>query len=142
VVMSWPVINPLSRYRHAKRALAAGGEWAKSIIPRHDAYWRSEAAMEEGNPMLALERGEKVLLPPAIWFQGRGDGVHDYKDADSAFPGNEPQRFVANYRKAGGDIALEYIEMERHAGHSPDLSKISGAFADMVTFVGEHIAVK
>src|SRR5271170_473727 len=45
VVLSWPVINPLSRYRHAKRALAAGGEWAKSIIPRHDAYWRTEAAM-------------------------------------------------------------------------------------------------
>ncbi len=141
VVMSWPVINPLSRYRHAKRALAAGGEWAKSIIPRHDSYWRTEAAMEEGNSMLALERGEKVQLPPAIWFQGRGDSVHDYKDADSDFPGNEPQRFVANYRKAGGDIALEYIEMERHAGHSPDLSKISGAFADMVKFVGKNIKV-
>ena len=141
VVMSWPVINPLSRYRHAKRALAAGGEWAKSIIPRHDSYWRTEAAMEEGNPVLALERGEKVQLPPAIWFQGRGDFVHDYKDADASFPGNEPQRFVADYKKAGGDIALEYIDMERHAGHSPDLSKISGAFADMVKFVGKHIKV-
>ena len=139
VVMSWPVINPLSRYRHAKRALAAGGDWAKSIIPRHDSYWRTEVAMAEGNPMLALERGEKVLTPPAIWFQARGDLVHDYKDADSDFPGNEPQRFVANYRKAGGDVALEYIDMERHAGHSPDLSKISGAFAQMVEFVGRHI---
>jgi acetyl esterase len=139
VVMSWPVINPLSRYRHAKRALASGGEWAKSIIPRHDAYWRNEANMEEGNPLLALERGEKVLLPPTIWFQARGDFVHDYKDADSSFPGNEPQRFVADYRKAGGEITLEYIDMERHAGHSPDLSKISGAFADMATFVDNHI---
>ena len=143
VVLSWPVINPLSRYRHAKRALAGANppEWPKNIIPRHDAYWPSEAEMAEGNPMLALERGEKVQLPPAIWFQARGDLVHDYKDADSDFPGNEPQRFVANYRKAGGDIALEYIEMERHAGHTPDLSKISGAFADMVKFVGKHIAV-
>jgi acetyl esterase len=49
--------------------------------------------------------------------------LHDYKDADANFPGNEPQRFVANYRKAGGEIALEYIDAERHAGHSPDLSK-------------------
>jgi dienelactone hydrolase len=88
--------------------------------------------------MLALERGEKVSLPPAIWFQGRGDLVHDYKDADSAFPGNEPQRFVANYRKAGGDIALEYIEMERHAGHSPDLTQCGDMFAHMVEFVGKH----
>jgi hypothetical protein len=95
--------------------------------------------MAEGNPMLALERGEKVELPPAIWFQARGDDVHDYKDVKSTFPGNEPQRFVANYRKAGGEIELVYIEMERHKGHSPDLSKIAGAFADMVKFVGKHV---
>ncbi len=142
-VLSWPVINPLSRYRHAKRTLAGANapKWPKNIIPRHDAYWPSEADMAEGNPMLALERGEKVQLPPAIWFQARGDLVHDYKDADSDFPGNEPQRFVANYRKAGGEIELEYIEMERHAGHTPDLSQIGGAFADMVKFVGKHIKV-
>jgi len=35
--------------------------------------------MAEGNPMLALERGEKVHTPPAVWFQGRGDTLHDYK---------------------------------------------------------------
>jgi acetyl esterase len=139
VVMSWPVINPLSRYRHAKRSVARGEEWGKSIIPRHDSYWKTEAAMEEANPVLALERGEKVQLPPAIWFQARGDDVHDYKDVESSFAGNEPQRFVANYRKAGGEIELVYIEMERHKGHTPDLSKISGAFAEMVKFVGEHI---
>jgi acetyl esterase/lipase len=138
-VMSWPVINPLSRYRHAKRAVASGGEWGKSIIPRHDSYWQNEANMEEGNPMLALERDEKVVLPPAIWFQGRGDIVHDYKDTDSAFPGNEPQRFVADYRKAGGDIVLEYIDMDRHSGHSPDLSKSGNMFPHMVEFVGRHI---
>jgi acetyl esterase/lipase len=139
VVMSWPVINPLSRYRHAKRAIARGEEWGKSIVPRHDAYWATEADMAEGNPMLALERGEKVRLPPAIWFQARGDDVHDYKDVESDFPGNEPQRFVADYRKAGGDIELVYIDMERHKGHTPDLSKIGGAFADMVKFVGKHV---
>jgi len=138
-VMSWPVINPLSRYRHAKRALASGGDWAKGIIGRHDSYWRNEANMAEGNPMLALERGERVALPPAVWYQGRGDLVHDYKDADSDFPGNEPQRFCANYKKAGGEVALEYIEMDRHAGHSPDLTKTGDMFARMVDFVGRHI---
>ncbi|HEY2531029.1 MAG TPA: alpha/beta hydrolase [Xanthobacteraceae bacterium] len=138
-VLSWPVINPLSRYRHAKHALNSGGEWAKSIIPRHDSYWRSEAAMEEGNPLLALERGEKVLTPPAIWFQGRGDSVHDYKDPEGDFPGNEPQRFVADYRKAGGEIDLEYVDMERHSGHAPDLSKGGDMFAKMVEFVARHI---
>jgi acetyl esterase/lipase len=141
VVMSWPVINPLGRYRHAQRALAGANppEWPKSIIARQNAYWRSEANMAEGNPMLALERGEKVKTPPAIWFQGRGDTLHDYKDAESDFPGNEPQRFVANYRKAGGEIDLHYIEMDRHAGHSPDLSKTGDMFAHMAEWVGRHI---
>jgi acetyl esterase/lipase len=141
VVMSWPVINPLGRYRHAKRTAAGSNppEWPKGIIGRQDAYWQSEANMAEGNPMLALERGEKAMLPPAIWFQGQGDTLHDYRDADSPVPANEPQRFVANYRKAGGEIALEYIPMERHAGHSPDLSQAADAFAKMVAFVGKHV---
>ena len=140
VVMSWPVINPLSRYRLAKRTLAGPNppEWPKSIIPRHDAYWRSEANMAEGNPMLALERAEKVAIPPAIWFQGRGDELHDYKDIEASFPGNEPQRFVANYRKAGGEIALEYIDAERHAGHAPDLSKTGDLFERVARFVERH----
>jgi acetyl esterase len=142
-VLSWPVINPLSRYRLAKRLQAGANppEWPNSIIPRHDKYWRSEANMAEANPMLALERGEKVLTPPALWIQARGDTVHDYKDADSDFPGNEPQRFVANYRKAGGEITLDYIEMERHHGHSPDLSKNADSFARMVEFVERHIKI-
>jgi acetyl esterase/lipase len=141
VIMSWPVINPLSRYRHAQRALASAErlEWPKSIIPRQDAYWQSETNMAEGNPMLILERGEKVLTPPAIWFQGRNDLMHDYKDVDSSFAGNEPQRFVANYRKAGGEIALEYIDAERHAGHAPDLSKTGDMFERMAAFVGRHV---
>jgi acetyl esterase/lipase len=141
VIMSWPVINPLSRYRHAKRALAGANppEWPKSIIARHDSYWVNEANMAEGNPVLALERGEAVQTPPAIWFQGRGDTVHDYKDVESDFDGNEPQRFCAYYRKAGGAIALEYIEMERHAGHSPDLSKSGDMFDSMVAFIDRHV---
>jgi acetyl esterase/lipase len=140
VVASWPVINPLGRYRHAKRAQmsASPPEWPKGIIARQDSFWRSEENMAEGNPMLALERGEKARTPPAVWFQGRGDLLHDYKDADSDFPGNEPQRFVANYKKAGGEIELHYIDADRHAGHSPDLSKTGDMFPRMVEWVRAH----
>ena len=101
--MSWPVINPLSRYRHAKRAEASANPppWPKSIIGRRSSYWQSEANMSEGSPTMALERGEKLLTPPAIWFQTHGDIMHDYKDTESAFDGNEPQRFCAapRYRR-------------------------------------------
>jgi len=143
VVMSWPVINPLSRYRHAKRAAAepTPPNWSKSVIERQDAFWQSEANMSEGNLVLALERGEQVQTPPAVWYQGRGDMMHDYKDIESDFPGNEPQRFVAAYRKAGGDIDLEYIDADRHPGHSPDLSKTGDMFERMVRFVHAHIRV-
>jgi len=141
VIMTWPVINPFSRYRHAKRALAGANppEWPKSIIGRHDSYWQTEANMAEGNPTMLLERGEKVPTPPAIWFQGRGDTVHDYKDVESSFDGNEPQRFCAAYRKAGGEITLEYLEMERRAGQSPDLSQSGAMFPHMVEFIERHV---
>ena len=141
VVMSWPVINPFSRYRHAKRLLASANppEWAKSGVTRQEAYWESEANMAEGSPMLILERGEKVKLPPAVWFQARNDAMHDYKDVEFDFPGNEPQRFVSAYRKAGGEIALEYFEGGQHPGHSPDLSQTGDIFERMVTFVGKHV---
>jgi acetyl esterase len=141
VVMSWPVINPYSRYRHAKRAAVAPNppEWPKSVITRQDAYWQSEAAMAEGSPVLILERGETVQTPPAVWYQGRGDAMHDYKDLESSFDGNEPQRFAALYKKAGGEIALDYFEGDRHPGHSPDLSKVGDMFERMVQFVHRHI---
>ncbi len=138
VIMSWPVINPVSRYRLAVREKAKGAEWAPSIIGRQDSYWRGEANMIEGNPMLALERGETVMTPPALWFQSHGDMMHDYKDADSSFPGNEPQRFVANYKKAGGDIELIYFDGPRTPGHSPDLSKMGSNFDRMIAHVGKH----
>ena len=112
VAMLWPVINPLSRYRHAlrERALPNPSAWPANIPERHELYWKNEAAMAEGNPMLALERGEKVQTPPALWLQGRPDVVHDYRDPDAPGPGNEPQRFAANYRRAGGHLELVYVD--------------------------------
>jgi acetyl esterase len=52
---------------------------------------------------------------------------------------NEPQRFCAAYRKAGGAIDLHYIDAERHTGGSPDLSQTGDMFARMVDFVGKHV---
>ena len=110
--MSWPVINPLGRYRFAKRqgALPNPPEWPPGIIDKHHQFWGGEDNMTEGNPMLILERGEKVALPPAIWHQGRGDMLHDYKDEDFKGSDTEAPRFAANYKKAGGNIELHYFE--------------------------------
>ena len=114
VGMAWPVINPASRYRHALRVQARTEPpgWVDGIPECHDIYWGTMEAMEEGNPTLMLERGEAVLTPPALWVQGRPDEVHDYLDTDSGATVNEPERFVENYRKAGGEIDLVVIEQE------------------------------
>ena len=68
VAMSWPVINPISRYRNAQKLEKGPNPPAFSIgmKDKHDTYWKTEAAMIEGNPMLLLERGEKVPMPPAL----------------------------------------------------------------------------
>lgn len=120
VGMLWPVINPLSRYRNAKKQRDGANPpaWIGDIPERHDLYWKTEAAMDEGNPMLALERGEAVETPPAIWIQGQPDAVHDYRDPDTDHGVNEPERFVQNYRKAGGEIELRHIEQAARSADS------------------------
>jgi acetyl esterase len=98
--------------------------------------------MAEGSPLLILARGEKVSLPPAIWFQGTDDALHDYKDPDGDYAGNEPQRFVDLYRQAGGEISLEYFNaVERHTGHTPDLGKTGGIFEIMAAWVHRQVKV-
>src|SRR3954471_21287030 len=123
VVMQWPVINPLSRYHNVLRLREAGNPppWVADLPERHDLYWKNTAAMEEANPMLILERGEKAALPTALWNQGRPDPVHDYRDPESLFDGNEPERFVANYRRAGGSSELLSIDNATRAGAASDL---------------------
>ena len=135
----------MSRYRLAKREQASANppEWPKGIIARQDAYWRSEANMAEGNPMLALERGEKVATPPALWIQSTNDLIHDYHDPESDFPGSEAQRFVRNYRKAGGEIVLEYYDAPLHfTTEHPTMPQSIAAMARVVAFVHEQMPVK
>ena len=71
--------------------------------------------MEEGNPVLALERGEPVETPPAIWIQGRPDEIHDYRDPDSELDLNEPERYAVRYRDAGGAIDVHYVDNARRS---------------------------
>ena len=59
--------------------------------------------MAEGAPAGALERGEKVQLPPVLYLQGTDDHAHPRPHLD---------RFVAAYRKAGGVVDLELFEGE------------------------------
>src|SRR5207249_4419071 len=92
VIMTSPVIDPLGRYRYEKDVIAKGRPYpvaADELLPCHDAYWKTEEAMAEGAPAGALERGEKVQLPPVLYLQGTDDHAHPRPHLD---------RFVAAYR--------------------------------------------
>ena len=132
VIMCSPVVDPLGRYRYAIDRKAKGQHEMDDVIPAHDAYWQTEAAMDEGAPSTALEKGEKVQLPPVLYLQGTDDVAHPRPHLD---------RFVAAYRKAGGTVDLELFDGEaqgfimRKAG-----SPASNRALDLINeFVHKHI---
>ena len=131
VILTSPVIDPLGRYQYAKKLKAAGPPYpplVDEVMPCHDAYWQTEAAMAEGAPANALERGENVQLPPVLYLQGTEDLAHPRPHLD---------RFVAAYRKAGGDVNLELFDGEgqgfimRKAG-SPSSDRALEAIVEFV----------
>ncbi len=135
MILCWPVIDPLARYRYAKK-LKEGGkpypELVDRVLPGHDQYWKTEEAMAEGNPVLALERGERVETPPVLYVQGEKDAAHPRVDLD---------RFVAQYRKAGGQVELEIIqgESEGFVTRNPGSPGATRAIARIVEYVHKQV---
>jgi len=107
------------------------------------AYWGNEQNMAEGNPLLALERDEKVVTPPVLWIQGTNDLIHDYRDPDSGFPGTEAQRFVESYHRVGAEIGLEYYDAPLHfTTEHPMMPQSMAAMQRVKAFVHEQMPVK
>jgi acetyl esterase/lipase len=99
VVLCWPVVDPLARYRMVRR------NGNQRLVDAHHAYWPGEADMADANPQLILERGEAGALPPTLILQGTAD---DNLTPDMA------DRFAAAYEKAGGRVRLEKFAGEPH----------------------------
>lgn len=134
-VLCWPVIDPLGRYRYAKELKAGGGPYPEvvdRVLPSHDRYWGTEAAMAEGNPTLALERGETVETPPVLYIQGTHDKAH---------PRPHLERFVQQYRKIGGQVDLELMEgeTEGYIGRKPASPAVGRTIARIIEFVHKQL---
>jgi acetyl esterase/lipase len=134
-VLCWPVIDPLGRYQYA-RQMQSGAlkKQADNWISSHDRYWPDEAAMAEGNPTLALERGEKVEMPPVLYLQGTADVAHPAPNRD---------RFIANYRNARGRVELHMFEGvgEAFITNDPTSPASLSAIDKIIEFVHREIPV-
>lgn len=125
VISGWGVLDPLLRYRLARERGDA------RMIASHDAFWRSEAAMEEGTPAVVLERGEAQAVPPALVFQG---------DADEWVPNGAAERLARAWRQAGGRIELALFPGEGHTfmRETPEAPNSRKAMAMVKAFIRAH----
>lgn len=112
VVTLWPVICAIGR----RKDPVAGQSPAASTQAQ---YWLTEAAMSEGSPNLALQRGDKVELPDILYLQHAADTLHPRSNLDA---------FVAGYRKAGGTVELHFFDPAAKA-----------AVAKIVGFIRSHV---
>ena len=134
VVLCWPVIDPLGRYRYAKNMLEQGKllKNANDWVECHDKYWKDEMEMSEGNPTLALERGEKVEMPPVLYLQGTADNAH---------PKPNREQFIASYKKAGGKVELHLFDDvgEAFITNDPDSPQAKAAIERIIEFVHREL---
>ncbi len=135
VVLCWPVIDPLGRYRYALDLQRSGQPYPEAIdrvIPDHLRYWKDEASMDEGSPLRILARGEPVDTPPVFYLQGDQDLVHPRAHLDS---------FVLAYRAAGGPLTLQLIEGEAEGfiHKKPDAPASLAAIEDIAHFVQAQV---
>jgi len=129
----WPVIDPLGRYRYAKdlKSKPPYPDIVDRVLPAHDQYWQTEEAMAEGNPVMLLERGEKVEMVPILYMQQTKDVAHPRPHLD---------RFVAAYRKAGGQLDLELYEGEGSGWlRNPESPNAAPGTARLVEFIRKHV---
>ncbi len=135
VILCSPVIDPLGRYHYAKglrEDCKAPEGFGERVIPSHDKYWQTEAAMEEAAPARALARGEKTELPPVLYLS---------RDYEQAHPQPDREEFVKQYRQAGGSIELTIYEGEPDGFLTKNLDTPNAqlAFEQIITFAHQHL---
>jgi acetyl esterase len=142
VVTLWPVICPIGRFRDRKERDARGeqqaqraGRPAGGAGPMQQKYWLTEEAMAEGSPNLALQRGDKVELPNVLYLQNPIDTLHPRANLES---------FVAGYRKAGGQLQLEFFEGKEYdlVRSNPSSESARGAVRKIIEFIQRQAAAR
>ena len=134
VIMVSPVIDPLGRYHYAKgirEDIKPPESVGERTVAMHDMYWVSEEAMAEAAPARILAAGERTELPPTLCLARIYEAAHPRPDLDE---------FIAQYRKAGGQIDVTIFD-EEGEGVLRDLSTdvAQQALEQMTAFINQHL---
>lgn len=125
VIICWGVLDPYGRYLMAQERGNA------DLVANHDRYFLTVDAMREGNPLLILERGEPVMLPPALLIQGT---------ADTGVPKGMIERFAELYRAAGGNAELELVPDMPHGLAGWPEPEVARMVQRMKTFIASRLS--
>lgn len=125
VIAGWPVIDPLYRFRYAKKLDR------QETVQAHLDYWRTEEAMAEGSPQTVVDQNKhdkQVELPPLLFLLKENDGNH---------PLEMQERFISSYRKCGGAIEVEMFNglPEHRMVPSPDKPETMRVIETITAFI-------
>lgn len=121
VVVCWPILDPLARYRMAQRRNVA------QLLDAHHAFWPDERTMETANPHLIVERRVFSHQPPVLLIQGTGDENVEHFRADE---------FGELYRASGGAIDIrKYDDVHMFITSAPDTDNARHGLAVIKEFV-------
>jgi acetyl esterase/lipase len=124
VIMGWPVIDPLARYKLAQ------GRNNEDLMANHIRYFGSEDGMIEASPPHILQRGEVVETPPALLVQGAQDESLTRMMAED---------FVEAYSLAGGVIELGKYPGEPHGFLRQGGPQVGRAIEHIKSFIARQL---
>ncbi len=121
-VACWPILDPLARYRMARKT------GKDRLVAAHNAYFDDEKAMETANPTGIVSRGDATHKPPTIVVQGTADENVDHERADI---------FAQAYVAAGGQVEVHKYEGQPHTfvTANPDGPETAQAIETLRKFV-------
>ncbi len=125
VIMGWPVIDPLARYRLAQERANEG------LQQNHLAYFGDEAGMVEASPPHICRSGEAIETPPALLVQGA---------ADESLSRMMAEDFVEAYSLAGGVIEMAKYPGEPHGFLREPGPNTDRALALIKSFIARSLA--
>jgi len=127
LVLVSPILDPYGRFMFAQET------GRDDIVESTRTFFTPWQTIWDANPTAILERGESVLMPPALIIQGTAD--------DNVTPFLQ-ERFTQSYRAAGARAQLEIFQDQTHIFPIRPGADTDRAIAIMKDFIGDQLAAR